>query len=65
MNSNKKLNITNTWICQISGQKIVPVFGDISVSEGHISEIKKKDFKSVIMFTRNLATYGRMEQMVI
>ena len=48
MNTNKKLNITNAWICQISGQKIVPIFGDILISEGRISEIVKKDFKDFL-----------------
>lgn len=45
MSANKKLMITNAWICQIKGQRIVPIFGDISVSEGRISAIKKKNFK--------------------
>ena len=48
MISNNKLKITNAWICQIKEQKIVAVFGDILVSEGHISEIKKKNFKEFI-----------------
>lgn len=48
MNTNKNLNITNAWICQISGQKIIPVFGDIIISEGRISEIRKKDFKDFL-----------------
>ncbi len=29
-------------------QKIIPVFGDIIISEGQISEIIKKDFKDFI-----------------
>ncbi len=45
MKSNKKLKITNAWICQIKEQNIVPVFGDILISERRISEIKKKNFK--------------------
>lgn len=45
MYTNNKLNITNAWICQIKGHKIVPVFGDIVISEGRISDIIKKDFK--------------------
>jgi cytosine/adenosine deaminase-related metal-dependent hydrolase len=32
------------WICQISGQKIIPAFGDILISKGRISDITKKDF---------------------
>ncbi len=45
MNTNKNITITNAWICQISGQKIIPVFGDILISNGCISDITKKDFK--------------------
>ena len=48
MNTNKNLTIANAWICQISGQKIIPVFGDIKISEGHISDIRKKDFKEFL-----------------
>jgi cytosine/adenosine deaminase-related metal-dependent hydrolase len=48
MTINKILNITNAWICQINGQKIIPVFGDILISEGHISDIQKKDFKNFL-----------------
>ena len=46
MNTNENLTITNAWICQISGQNIIPVFGDILISKGRISNIIKKDFKS-------------------
>jgi cytosine/adenosine deaminase-related metal-dependent hydrolase len=48
MTINKILYITNAWICQINGQKIIPVFGDILISEGHISDIQKKDFKNFL-----------------
>ncbi|MDH3268924.1 MAG: amidohydrolase family protein [Ignavibacteria bacterium] len=48
MNINKKINITNAWICQIKGNKIIPVFGDILISEGRISDIRKKDFKDFL-----------------
>ena len=48
MNTNKNLTIANAWICQISGHKIIPVFGDILISKGRISDIKKKDFKEFI-----------------
>ena len=44
MSTNKNLTITNAWICQISGQKIIPVFGDILISDGRISDITKKGF---------------------
>ena len=52
MNSNKKLKITNAWVCQIKGQKIVPVFGDILISKGRISEIKKKNFNEFVSKTK-------------
>ena len=48
MSTNKNLTITNVWICQISGQKIIPVFGDILISNGRISDITKKDFKEFL-----------------
>ena len=48
MNTNKNLIITNAWICQVSGQKIIPVFGDILISKGQISDIRIKDFKEFI-----------------
>jgi cytosine/adenosine deaminase-related metal-dependent hydrolase len=48
MNTYKELNITNAWICQIKDQKIIPVFGDVLISEGRISEIIKKDFKDFL-----------------
>jgi cytosine/adenosine deaminase-related metal-dependent hydrolase len=48
MNTNYNLTITNAWICRISGQKIIPVFGDILISNGRISEITKKDFKKFL-----------------
>jgi cytosine/adenosine deaminase-related metal-dependent hydrolase len=48
MNTVKNLTITNAWICQISGQKIIPVFGDILISNGRISNITKKDFNKFL-----------------
>jgi len=48
MSTNKNLAITNAWICQISGQKIIPVFGDILISDGRISYITKRDFKKFL-----------------
>jgi len=52
MSINKKIKITNAWICQIKGQKIVPVFGDIFISEGRIAEIKIKSFNEFISQTK-------------
>ena len=48
MNFNKNITISNAWICQISGQKIIPVFGNILISEGRISDIIKKDFRDFL-----------------
>ena len=48
MSTNKNLTIINAWICQISGQKIIPVFGDILISDGRISDITKKDFNKFL-----------------
>lgn len=48
MNTNENLTITNAWICQISGQNIIPVFGDILISKGRISNIIKKNFKNFL-----------------
>jgi len=45
MTTNNKLQITNAWISQIKDQKIMPVFGNILISEGRILDIIKKDFK--------------------
>jgi len=36
--------ITNAWICRIKDDKIDPVFGDISISDGKISGIDQKPF---------------------
>lgn len=48
MSTNNNLTITNAWICQISGQKIIPVFGDILISNGRISDIREKDFRDFL-----------------
>lgn len=48
MGTNNKLQIINAWICQIKDQKIVPVFGDILISEGRITDIIKKDSKNFL-----------------
>jgi cytosine/adenosine deaminase-related metal-dependent hydrolase len=48
MNTNEYLTITNAWICQISGHKIIPVFGDVLISNGRISDITKKDFNKFL-----------------
>jgi cytosine/adenosine deaminase-related metal-dependent hydrolase len=48
MDTNNNFQIANVWICQIKDQKIIPVFGDILISEGHISDIRKTDFKDFL-----------------
>lgn len=45
MNSMK---IINAWICQITEQKIIPVFGDLSITDGKITGINPTDFESFI-----------------
>jgi cytosine/adenosine deaminase-related metal-dependent hydrolase len=48
MSKRKNLTIANAWICQISGGEISPVFGDMLVSDGQISDIREKNFKDFI-----------------
>ena len=56
MNTSNKLQITNAWICQIKDQNIVPIFGDILISEGRISDIIKKDFKEFLSKSKESST---------
>ena len=49
MTSAKELNISNAWICQVSKKEIVPVFGDIIISSGLISDIHKKNFDELFL----------------
>ncbi len=49
MSSAKEFKITNAWICQVSNKEIVPVFGDIFISEGRISDIQKKNFDELFL----------------
>jgi cytosine/adenosine deaminase-related metal-dependent hydrolase len=55
MKTINNLTISNAWICQISGDKIIPVFGDIIISKGHISDIAKKDFKNFLSKSRQIS----------
>ena len=48
MTKQNDLTISNAWICRISGQKIIPEFGDILISNGHISDIRTKDVKDLV-----------------
>jgi len=38
------MNIKNAWICRINNDQVEPVFGDINVSNGNISNIIEKPF---------------------
>jgi len=40
--------IINAWICKIENDQVVPVFGDLHISNGRIFSIKTKKFKSYI-----------------
>ncbi|MCB9057993.1 MAG: amidohydrolase family protein [Calditrichae bacterium] len=42
------MKITNAWICQIKEKKIIPVFGDLSITDGKITGINPTDFESFI-----------------
>ena len=48
MSNRKNLLVANAWICQISGKKIIPVFGDLLISDSQIAEIREKNFKDFI-----------------
>lgn len=38
------MKITNVWICQVGKETITPVFGDMEIDGGRITEIKEKSF---------------------
>ncbi len=40
----ENLELKNVWIAQVTGKKINPVFGDLLMENGHISEIQEKRF---------------------
>jgi cytosine/adenosine deaminase-related metal-dependent hydrolase len=44
----KANKITNAWICQITREKVKPVFGDIIISNGKIKDIIPGDFKAYL-----------------
>lgn len=48
MKERKEIRISNGWICQITGKKIIPVFGDILISEGLITKIEEGDFNEFL-----------------
>ena len=43
-NVNTSFKIFNAWICQIDGKAVNPIFGDLIVSDGKISDIQLKSF---------------------
>lgn len=42
------IKIKNAWICQITGESIKPVFGDLVISGGRINEIIPGDFRAYL-----------------
>jgi cytosine/adenosine deaminase-related metal-dependent hydrolase len=40
----ENLEIKNAWIVQVTGKKIMPVFGDLIIENNRISEIREKRF---------------------
>jgi len=44
MTENNNLVITNAWICQLSNQSVKPIFGDLQIKEGVITDIKERNF---------------------
>ncbi len=40
--------IVNAWICKIENGQVVPVFGDVHISNGRIFSIKTKKFKTYL-----------------
>lgn len=49
MTGKNSFKILNAWICQIKGNKIIPVFGDFEVEEGIIKKISGKSFDNYIL----------------
>ena len=43
-NVDTKFKIINAWICQIDGETVNPIFGDLIVSDGKILDIQLKSF---------------------
>jgi len=44
------MKIINAWICRITNDTIEPVFGDINISDGRISDIEERPFDSIKIF---------------
>ncbi|MBI5730934.1 MAG: amidohydrolase family protein [Ignavibacteriales bacterium] len=44
----KNLTIENAWICSIVQNEVIPFFGDIIISDGKISKVRPKDFKTFL-----------------
>ncbi|MBM4171097.1 MAG: amidohydrolase family protein [Ignavibacteria bacterium] len=47
MNRNS-LKISNGWICQLIGNKVSPIFGDIKVEHGKITKIFRRNFSDYV-----------------
>lgn len=48
MKNKSVLTITNIWICQIAGETIQPVFADLLIEKGKISEIRERNFSDFL-----------------
>lgn len=46
----RSTTIENAWICMVVESDVVPLFGDLIISDGHISKIRPKNFQ---MFLKN------------
>ncbi len=41
-------SIENAWICQVIGSEVLPLFGDIIISDARISKIRPKNFQTFL-----------------
>ncbi|MFC2134945.1 amidohydrolase family protein [Bacteroidota bacterium] len=53
MKSSTKIEITNAWLSQVVDKEIEPVFCDITIENGVITEIHQKDFNKFIAAERD------------
>ncbi|MEW5844299.1 MAG: amidohydrolase family protein [Bacteroidota bacterium] len=44
----RSMTIENAWICTIVGSDVLPLFGDLSISDGCISKIRPKNFQTFL-----------------
>jgi cytosine/adenosine deaminase-related metal-dependent hydrolase len=45
---NGNFKVTNAWICQIKGEKVKPIFGDLQIAKGKIEKIERKRFNDFV-----------------